>query len=89
MKYYAMIGSDTDRSTNHETQAWSKAGQKQTDRLMWYGYYIPIIITPLLSLIVSLSIGGKSIKKDRWYLLPLRITCAVLLILILTNDIPV
>ena len=56
------------------------------NRLMWYGYYIPILITPLLSLMISLAIGGKFREKRGWYLLPLKLVCALLLILVLTND---
>ena len=32
-------------------------------RLMWYGYYIPLLITPLLSFMISLSIGSRERLK--------------------------
>ena len=56
-------------------------------RLMWYGYYIPILITPLLSLMISLAIGNKGNKKMPRYLILLKLICALLLIIVLTNDI--
>ena len=55
-------------------------------RLMWYGYYIPILITPLLSLMISLAIGGRDMKKYRILLTLLKTICAVLLVVVLTND---
>ena len=56
-------------------------------RLMWYGYYIPILITPLLSLMISLDICSKNHKQYRMLLSVLKILCAVLLVVVLTNDI--
>ena len=55
-------------------------------RLMWYGYYIPVLITLLLSFIISLSIGNKDRQKLQRIFLPLKLACAFLLILVLTND---
>lgn len=56
-------------------------------RYCWYGYYFPTIMTPFLSLAISLSIGNKDKKKQNRILLPFRIMCLVLLTLVFTNDI--
>ncbi len=56
-------------------------------RLIWYGYYIPILITPLLSLMISLDIGGKQTPGKRRLLTVLKTICALLLIIVLTNDV--
>lgn len=56
-------------------------------RLMWYGYYIPILITPLLSLMICLSIGGRDRKRYRRLFTVLSLICALLLTIVLTNDI--
>ena len=55
-------------------------------RLMWYCYYLPILITPLLSLMISLSIDNKDRQRTNRRLLPLKIFYALLMVLILTND---
>ena len=57
-----------------------------SDHLMRYGYYIPTIITPLLSLMISLAIGGGNREKRRLTLPVLWIACALLLLLVFTND---
>ena len=55
-------------------------------RLMWYGYYIPLLVTPLLSFMLSLSIGNRDRLKHRKFFLLLQIICALLVVLVLTND---
>ena len=55
-------------------------------RLMWYGYYIPLLITPLLSFMLSLSIGNRDRLKHKKLFLLLQIICALLVVLVLTND---
>ncbi len=56
-------------------------------RYCWYGYYIPTIVTPLLSLSLSLCIGNGDEKMQNKVLLPFRVFCAVLIGAVLTNDI--
>ena len=56
------------------------------ERYCWYGYYFPTIMTPFLSLAISLSIGNRDRKKQNRILLPFRIMCIVLLALVFTND---
>ena len=55
-------------------------------RFLWYCYYLPILITPLLSLMISLSIDNKDRQRMNRRLLPLKIFYALLMVLILTND---
>lgn len=55
-------------------------------RLCWYAYYIAILITPLLSLSLSLTIGRHDMRKHRRLLIPFWIVCITMLLLILTND---
>jgi len=55
-------------------------------RYLWYSYYIPIIIIPVLALFVSLSLG-----KSEKYRLPkssllLFVPSGILIFLVLTND---
>lgn len=52
-------------------------------RLLWYGFYIPFTIMPLLGFYISLSMfNKKSLKKWNLLIIPL----IILNILILTND---
>ncbi len=55
-------------------------------RLMWYGYYIPLLVTPLLSLMLSLSIGNRDRSKHKKLFSVLQVICALLVVLVLTND---
>ena len=55
-------------------------------RLIWYGYYIPIILIPLLAFLVSLSLA-----KSGNFRLPkktslLYVPAVILILLVLTND---
>ncbi|MBP5624447.1 MAG: hypothetical protein J6X36_06230 [Lachnospiraceae bacterium] len=66
---------------------WNIAPDFSTlERYCWYGYYFPTIMTPLLSLAISLSIGDKDIKKLNRIMFPFRIMCLFLLTLVFTND---
>ena len=55
-------------------------------RHLWYLYYVPALLVPLLSLIAAISFG----RQDEWVLpkavLPLVFVTILLLFLILTND---
>ncbi len=55
-------------------------------RLMWYMFYIPMIVTPLMGLFIALSINKDEDSKinKRWYLL--LIPAVLLIIMVLTND---
>ena len=55
-------------------------------RYMWYGYYIPMILIPLLGIFITLHIGKPNdYKKPKWVYLFL-IPALLLLIGIFTND---
>lgn len=56
------------------------------DRFCWYLYYIPTIVTPLISLYLSIYIGDKDRTKKRPYMTALRVLASVLIVLVLTND---
>ena len=65
---------------------WHMVFNEDIKRVLWYFYYIPMLMIPLLALRVSLSLG-----KPETYRLPgntalLYIPTAVLLLLVLTND---
>ncbi|MCR4593962.1 MAG: hypothetical protein K5761_02775 [Clostridiales bacterium] len=56
------------------------------ERYMWYSYYIPILLTPLIALFVSVTLGkSEGYKLPKAYYL-LYIPALVLIILVLTND---
>lgn len=62
------------------------APETTASRYLWYLYYVPMLVIPLLYLFVAMSLG----KTER-YLLPkwtygLMLLCALLLLLVLTND---
>ncbi len=56
------------------------------DRMMWYMFYIPMIMIPLLCFYTALCVGkGEKFRLDKkWYLL--LIPSALLMILVLTNN---
>lgn len=65
---------------------WHMILNEDAKRLLWYVYYIPILMIPLLALLVSLSL-----EKPETYRLPksaalLYIPTAILILLVLTND---
>ncbi|MBP5153131.1 MAG: hypothetical protein ILP13_09505, partial [Lachnospiraceae bacterium] len=54
------------------------------DRFCWYLYYIPLLVTPVLSLAISLHIGKKNARH-----LPVNVLtglCVTLCLIILTSD---
>ena len=56
-------------------------------RYLWYLYYIPLLLIPLLSLFVALSLGkSETFRLPRWTAAFTSVT-VFLLILVLTNDI--
>ena len=55
-------------------------------RYLWYLYYLPMLLIPLLSVFIALSLGKpESFHLPKWTVL-LYIPTAVLLLLVLTND---
>lgn len=56
------------------------------ERLLWYCYYLPMLFIPMLSMFVSLSLGKpEDFQLPRWTKL-LYLPTALLLLLVLTND---
>ena len=56
------------------------------ERLLWYCYYVPMLFIPMLSMFVSLSLGKpEDFQLPRWTKL-LYLPTALLLLLVLTND---
>ncbi len=57
-----------------------------TERWLWYFYYFPMLLIPMLSVFVSLSLGkGEDFQLPRWTKL-LYFPTLLLLLLVLTND---
>ena len=55
-------------------------------RYLWYGYYFPMLFLPLLCVLVALSLGKpENYRLPKWTSL-LYIPTALLLLLVLTND---
>ena len=55
-------------------------------RYLWYLYYLPMLVIPLLAVFVALSLGkAESFRLPNWTAL-FYIPTAVLLLLVLTND---
>ena len=55
-------------------------------RYLWYLYYLPMLLIPLLALFVALSLGkAESFRMPKWTML-LYIPTAALFLLVLTND---
>lgn len=58
-----------------------------TERLLWYGYYLPMLFIPVLAVLVALSLGRpENYCLPRWTQL-LYLPSALLLLLVLTNDV--
>ena len=56
------------------------------ERWLWYFYYFPMLLIPMLSVFVSLSLGkGEDFRLPRWTKL-LYLPTMLLLLLVLTND---
>ena len=65
---------------------WHFVYNGDVKRLLWYAYYIPILLVPLISCFISLSLG-----KRETYRLPKRTAllyfpALILILLVLTND---
>ena len=56
------------------------------DRYLWYAYYIPIILMPLISLIIAFCLGKSDSEKLNPKIRLIYIPAAILIILVLTND---
>ena len=55
-------------------------------RHLWYLYYLPMLFIPLLAVFIALSLGKpESFRLPKWAAL-LNIPAAMLLLLVLTND---
>ena len=56
------------------------------ERWLWYFYYFPMLLIPMLSVFVSLSLGkGEDFRLPRWTKI-LYVPTLLLLLLVLTND---
>lgn len=60
--------------------------QMDAERYLWYGYYLPMLFIPVLSVLVALSLGRpENYRLPQWTRL-LYAPSALLLLLVLTND---
>ena len=58
----------------------------EADRYLWYLYYVPLLLVPILALSISLSLGkGESYRLPRWIYL-IYVPTLALIFLVLTND---
>ena len=65
---------------------WHLVMQADIRRWLWYLYYVPILLIPLLALFVSMSLGKlESYQLPRWTRL-LYLPTAALVLLVLSND---
>ncbi|MCQ2432595.1 MAG: hypothetical protein MJ175_08335 [Clostridia bacterium] len=55
-------------------------------RYFWYGYYIPVILVPVLFLFVVLHLHLQEGEKPGWYWLFMLIPSLLLIFLVMTND---
>ena len=55
-------------------------------RMCWYFYYIPTLLSPYLSLELALYIGRKNDRKRKLIMIPILLSCMVLLGLVVTNE---
>ena len=56
------------------------------ERFLWYGYYLPMLFIPVLAVLVALSLGKpENYRLPKWTHL-LYLPSALLLLLVLTND---
>lgn len=57
------------------------------ERLLWYGYYLPMLFIPVLAVLVALSLGKpENYRLPKWTHF-LYLPSALLFLLVLTNDI--
>lgn len=56
------------------------------ERFLWYGYYLPMLFIPVLAVLVALSLGKpENYRLPKWTHF-LYLPSAILLLLVLTND---
>lgn len=55
-------------------------------RLIWYAYYIPMLLIPMLSLLTAVSLGKPEQYRPPWLLRLLWIPTILLILTVLTND---
>lgn len=65
---------------------WHFIEDMAVDRYLWYMFYIPLLLFPLLFLMVAISLGRpQSFRFPRWVKL-LHIPTILLMLMVLTND---
>ncbi|WP_022766923.1 histidine kinase N-terminal 7TM domain-containing protein [Butyrivibrio sp. XPD2006] len=62
------------------------SGAEVYERRMWYAYYIPTTVVPLLSLYISVLTGKASTEKIPVYLKLLLVPALLQIVLFMTND---
>ena len=55
-------------------------------RFLWYSYYLPFLMIPLLSMDAAFLVGDRPDHDLRRWLQALYVICIVLIVLVLTND---
>ena len=55
-------------------------------RMCWYGYYVSVIITPVISLLLSLYIGSRDDKRQKRFGVIVCSIAVILLSLLFSND---
>ncbi len=60
---------------------------ERVERMLWYGYYIPIILMPLLSLMLALCFGKTEKEKVHPKVRLLYLPAGLLIALFLSNDV--
>ncbi|MDO4488266.1 MAG: hypothetical protein Q4B67_04175 [Eubacteriales bacterium] len=55
-------------------------------RILWYGFYIPMLLVPLLSIFIAVFIGRPEGKRAPLWFIPLTGITVLLILLVLTND---
>ena len=58
---------------------------RHLNRILWYGYYIPQILIPLLGFLAVLCIGRREKEGSRWERL-IWLPALALIVLVMTND---
>ncbi len=65
---------------------WSIENNPQLEQLMWYAYYIPHILAPLILFLIALSIEKKLYMRYRSYIYWLFAAAIGLIVIVLTNN---
>lgn len=68
------------------TLKWSVAGDELMRRYLWYLYYVPIVLLPLLSLLTAFCVGRPPSYHVHRRWLWLFVPAGILILLVLTND---